>query len=820
MMSLASPRRKSAVAPPPIQTADARSGAAYGTFHGDGDEQPFLAPPQRLSPRGQRAPRGRQHGALTKSQSAMLRVVGVAAVLLFAASYLVTQYQPKRAGHLDDAHLLRRSKEHETLENSKTTKLAAGPKEEHGPRDAFERAFLDGVDTEKLKEYLHAYASKPHIAGSQQDYETVLYTAKKLKEFGIKAEIKEYYTLLSLPKRRRAAIVAPESAARELDLDEGSVNGDACTTDQSAEPPFLAYAAPGNVTAPVVYVNYGTPADFKWLEEQGVELKGKIALVRYGRNFRGLKVMLAEQHGMSGVFIYSDPQDDGFGQGKTYPDGPWRPTDSFQRGSTQYLSLYGGDPLTPGFASTIEADRLSVEEATAIPHIPALPLSYGQAKYILASLKGTRAPNEWQGGLELDGGYNVGDDDATVVTLDLDIDNSIGPIWDVIGTIEGDVEPDQIVLIGNHRDAWVCGAVDPSSGSSAMLEIARGFGELLNAGWRPRRTIKLASWDGEEYGLLGSTEYAEDNKDMLLEKAVAYINVDNAAGPYASASAAPSIAQFVVDTACAVPPNRFLGDSQATSFASLYDQWISTRVSHPLMSDKLTLAPDHLIYFMGSGTDFTAFYQHLGIISANLGFSQSAAMYGVYHSTMDSLAYVENFADPRYATQASTAQWWGLMTMRLASDPLLPFDFSTYGLVMHNDLTDFETQTKARGLDIDYSFLREAINHYSANAELFHARLKHFSAQPERNETIAAAWNNRLVRLERQFIADEGLPHRPWYRHVIFGPGFFEGYAGTAFPGISDAIAFNDDMKKTQQHVDRVAQIVQNAAEALVAPAV
>lgn len=667
--------------------------------------------------------------------------------------------------------------------------------------------------------------SVPHPAGSKQDYETAVYTAKQFESYGISAEIKEYYPLLSVPVHRKLSILEPAEAARELNLTEGSVSGDACTTNEDALPPFLAYSDSGNVTASVVYINKGTQEDFKWLLENNVTLKGKIALVRYGGNFRGLKVMISEQHEMAGVLIYSDPKDDGFIVGPVYPDGPWRPADSFQRGSVQYNSLYGGDPLTPGFASLPGAPYLSIEECDAIPHIPTLPLSYGQASYILESLGGKKAPGSWQGGLTFDDGYYVGDDERTVLNLDLEIDNKIGPIWDVIGTIEGDEEPEQMVVIGNHRDAWVCGAVDPSSASAVMMEIARGLGELLKTGWKPRRTIVISSWDGEEYGLLGSTEFAEDQAELLKKQAVAYINVDLVYGPNVATGGTPSIAKFLKETAKLVPANKFYGTETETS---LYEQWVAEtadrRALLPAGADDGTLGPDHMIAFLGSGTDFTAFYQHLGIISANLGFGfKNAASYGVYHSTMDSLKYMETAGDPNYATHTTTAKWWGLVTLRLANDAILPFDYTTYGLVMDEDLSGFEAKTIALGHDVDYSGLRAAISAFSANSELFQARVVQFAVKDttsndaESEKALRLYWNNKLVSLERLLTSDEGLPHRPWFKHLIFGPGFYEGYAGTAFPGLSDGIVFGDDTATIQAHVDDLAAVVSGAGAFLVA---
>ncbi|KAG7380762.1 hypothetical protein PHYPSEUDO_006816 [Phytophthora pseudosyringae] len=677
-----------------------------------------------------------------------------------------------------------------------------------------EAAFVQGVNVDRLREFQHKFSSVPHVAGSPQDYETALYTAEQFASYGLKTEIKTYYTLLSTPVRRRLAIVEPAKVARELNLTEPPVSGDACTSDENALPPFLAYAATGNVTASVVYANFGKPEDFEWLVANNVTLQGKIALVRYGGNYRGLKVMSAEAHGMAGVLIYSDPNEDGFVQGPVYPDGPWRPEDSFQRGATIFLSLAAGDPLTPGFASVPGAPYLDYEDANTIPHIPALPLSYGQAKHILASLGGTKAPTAWQGGLAFSDGYHIGDDESTVMNLDIEMDNDVRPIWDVIGTIEGSEEPDQQVILGNHRDAWVCGAVDPSSGSSVLLEIARGLGELLKQGWRPRRTLVLGSWDGEEPGLLGSTEYAEDNADVLTKQAVAYLNVDSTVGPLVYAASSPAIAAFLFNTAKDLPANQFYGNETEST---LYEQWVEqTKVKRAQLNgaDDGTLGPDHLIKLLGSGSDYSAFYQHLGIISVDMGFAISNhAQYGVYHSSMDSLLYAELYGDPNYSTHISTARWWGLLGLRLAGSEVLPFDYTTYAIVMKEDLARLEAEIPG----VAFSELHEATERFSASAHTFHSKLAAFTAKVTytSEKSDLRAWNEKLVLLERHLISETGLPHRPWYRHVIFGPGFYEGYAGAAFPGISDCVAFKDNSTTTQTHVDEVARIVNGAAEFL-----
>ncbi|GMF48727.1 unnamed protein product [Phytophthora fragariaefolia] len=733
----------------------------------------------------------------------VIRVAGFVGTLVFLGSYLFTLHTSTPTSPAESV--------------ASTTRTMS--KNEVQPLSSVEHAFVNGVQPEKLREYLHAYASVPHTCGTKQDYETALYTAQQWESFGIQAEVVEYYTLLSYPVHRRLAIVSPSQDVQELNLTEGSVVDDSCTTDPTALPPFLAYSATGNVTASVVYANFGTQQDFEWLASNNVTLEGKIALVRYGANMRGLKVMAAEKYGMAGVLIYSDPNEDGFTRGPVYPEGFYRPEDSFQRGSVNYIPLYSGDPMTPGWASVEGASRLSYEEVTNIPRVPVLPLSYGQARRILAALGGQEALDTWQGGLPLK--YKLGDDGALVLNVDVVMDNHVGTIWDVIGTIKGSEEPDKRVVLGNHRDAWVCGAVDPSSGSATLMEIARGLGNLLETGWRPRRTIVLGSWDGEEYALLGSTEWVEDNAKLLKEEAVAYLNVDLLVGPLVSASSAPSIAKFVQDTASLLPVNSFHGNNSAIdSASSLLDQWIKQMTEAravpgglPVPGDAAdrTLAPEHLINFMGSGSDFTPFYQHLGVISVNLAFGLTYASYGTYHSTMDSLHYMETQGDPNYASHASMAKWWGVLAMRLANDAVIPFDFSSYALVMRNGLQQLEKRLANADRIVELSHLYAAIEKFASNADVFQATA--IELQASTDASALSAWNNKAVQLERHLLSLDGLPHRPWYKHVIFGPGFYEGYAGAAFPGITDCLAFYDDSATVQVHIDEVTRIVNFAAE-------
>jgi N-acetylated-alpha-linked acidic dipeptidase len=775
-----------------MESESEQPGDIYGTFDGrQGSDEPQAATP--ASSRG-----------LAKS-SLLLRVAGLTGVLLVAGYATSGGFQSLRGLHsIAEFH------------EEDGASSGGGPLHHNVALDTelndVEQQLVDGLDAAHIREFLHAYSSTPHIAGSRADYETALYTVEQFEAFGIQTEIKEYYTLLSTPVRRRLAIVAPADAAQELNLTEASVAGDACTSAPSAEPPFLAYSPSGNVTAPVVYANYGSQQDFQWLVDQGIHLEGKIALVRYGTNYRGLKVLAALEHGMAGALLYSDPQDDGFGRGPVYPEGPWRPENSFQRGS-----IYNecGDPLTPGWASVLGAKYLKYEDVQTIPHLPSLPLSYGQAKHILRALRGKRAPDGWQGGLTLSGGgYHIGDDSSTVVNLDLEMDNSVGPIWDVVGTIEGSEEPEKQVILGNHRDAWVCGAIDPNSGTSVLVELGRVFGKMLQTGWRPRRTIVLASWDAEEQGLLGSTEFVEDNADRLKQEAIAYLNVDGTLGPLAGAGGSPSIAKLLFQTANAIPANAFGNATVAQK--TLYQQWLAQTEAYRLGgATSGTIGPDHLLTVLGTGSDFGAFCHHLGVVSANIGFSLPGS-YGTYHSTMDSIMYSELFADPDYVSHVTTGRWWGLLALRLADNVVLPFDFSSYALVMSDAVSSVEASLKVAaerypGVDaVDFAELRRAIGTFGANVQEFHKQLAALDADASSGEV--RYWNDKLMYLERHLTLDSGLPHRGWYKHVVFGPGFYDGYGGTGFPGLADGIAFHDSADAIQAHVDDVVKVLEGAA--------
>ncbi|KAG0780290.1 hypothetical protein G6F22_010166 [Rhizopus arrhizus] len=491
-----------------------------------------------------------------------------------------------------------------------------------------EKMMLDLPSSKRLKSYLKNYTSEPHVAGTLSDKRQAEWTRQKFNEFGIPgAKIETYYPLLNYPVSRRLAIVSgPEELRYEAKLKEDRIDEDPTTENPDIVPLFHGYSKNGTAKGPVIYANYGRLEDFQFLVDQGVQVNGSIALVRYGFNVRGLKIRAAEKYGCVGVLIYSDPIDDGplnkenEGQpAESYPNGPWRTPSSVQRGSVSYISLGTGDPLTPGYPATKNATRIPQEEVNSLPSIPSLPLSWEDALPLLKATEGHGVFGEfdWAGGLE-NVRYYSGPSEG-MIEMENIVKYNVTPIWNVLGRIEGSVEPHRSIIIGNHRDAWVTGAVDPSSGSATLLEIARVLGQMLQTGWRPRRTIILASWDAEEYGLIGSTEWVEDNIDWLKEEAAVYINCDvGVAGPHFSAAASPSLNKILYEVTGMINDPR--------TGKSVYDAWLERSNAVGVPTEKPA------IDVLGSGSDFTAFLDHAGIAAMHLGFEGN---YGVYHSVYD-----------------------------------------------------------------------------------------------------------------------------------------------------------------------------------------
>ena len=654
----------------------------------------------------------------------------------------------------------------------------------------WEKIYLSVPNPETAKQHLRTYTKKSHMAGTEQDYQTAVYTRDQMREYGISAEIVEYQVLLPYPKENLVEMLKPSNY--KAVLSEAIVNEDDDSFDQSVTPIFNAYSANADVTGQLVYVNYGLPADYKKLSEIGVDVKGKIAIARYGRAFRGVKAKVAEENGAIGLLIYSDPSDDGYGAGDVYPRGPYRPPSSAQRGSILYTFLYPGDPLTPGVASTKDSKRLSTEQASTLPKIPVQPLSYQDAAPLLEALGGPNVPRGWQGMLPFS--YHVGPG-PTEVRLKTNFDFQIRKIWNVIGEIKGNSEPEKLVILGNHRDAWVYGAVDPNSGSSAMLEVARGLSELLKKGWKPERTIILGSWDAEEFGLIGSTEWVEEHAEKLSKSAVAYINVDVAvAGPNFGISGVPSLMSFAHSVMADVVDPK--------SGKSVFDNWIRRQQGERANFIKAG-DTNFQLGSLGSGSDYTPFLQHIGVPSLDMGFN---GPYGVYHSLYDSFHWMEKFGDPTFNYHTNLAKVWGLMAIRLSTMAKLPFEYKNYGQQIESFIADLEQNAKEKGLKLNLKDLQQAAINFRQAAIEYQEKIKDLDANSKNLNVV----NETLLKVERAFIDPKGLEKRPWYRHVIYAPGIYAGYAAEVFPSIKEAIDEND-LARAQAAVDQAKSALERA---------
>jgi N-acetylated-alpha-linked acidic dipeptidase len=606
-------------------------------------------------------------------------------------------------------------------------------------------------------------------------------------------------------------LTKPEAA--DLSLREEGYPRDKDSYSETAFPAFHGYGASGRAAGQVVYVNYGTREDFERLETLGLSVDGRIALVRYGKIFRGLKVKEAQARGARGVIIFSDPADDGYAKGDIYPDGPMRPPSAIQRGSVQFLSSGPGDPSTPGYASTKGAKHLAREACDGIPKIPSLPLSYGEAAKILAALAGSRVPDDWQGGLPF--AYHLGPGPAEV-EMTVQMDDAVRPIWDVIATLPGSAEPDRQVILGNHRDAWTYGAVDPNSGTAAFLETARALAAASKAGWTPRRTILLASWDAEEYGLVGSTEWVEERVPALQAGAVAYINLDVAVtGGDLDVSGIPSLRDLVVEAAGDLPDPRTGGSVLDAWRARKQLEWAKSEPPCPGgEKERFDLFLDPL----GSGSDYTAFADHAGIASLDFTFGGD---YGVYHAVYDNAFWMEHFGDPEFLYHVTASRLYGLLAMRLGTAEIVPLRYGAYGRTLQRDLEQIRRdalkdrrsweavsgaapqsvtpgsqaalETRKRpALSPDFAPLVAAVGEFArAGASLDQAlqRIEEGRASPGAPDAAGLKrLDDALVQVERSLLEEKGLPGRPWFRHVLYAPGLTTGYASWPFPGVTQAV--------------------------------
>jgi N-acetylated-alpha-linked acidic dipeptidase len=674
-----------------------------------------------------------------------------------------------------------------------------------------EQRFDSGLSAADLRSWMEQMSSEPNHVGSAHDKANAEFELKKFREWGWDASIETFSVLYPTPREVSVELVAPTHFVARLT--EPPIEGDRTSSKTKDElPAYNVYGADGDVTADLVYVNQGMPDDYKELERQGVSVKGRIVLTRYGGGWRGLKPKLAYEHGAVGCLIFSDPRDDGYGAGDTYPKGGYRPRDGVQRGSVQDLVLYTGDPLTPGVGATADAKRLAIRDVKTIMKIPVLPISYAAAEPLLAALGGRVAPASWRGGLPLT--YHLGPGPAKV-HLKVLSDWSQKTLYDVIATIRGAQEPDRWVLRGNHHDAWVFGATDPLAGQVALMAEAKAIGKLYQDGWRPRRTLVYASWDGEEPGLLGSTEWAETHAAELKAKAVLYINSDTNGRGYLGVSGSHGLQHFASEAARDVKDPEtgasVLARAAAKEHVASYESG-----AHANSGSDLDLGA------LGSGSDFTPFLQHLGVNSLDLGF-EGEIDYGVYHSAYDSFDHFRRFVDPTFEYGVALAKVAGRLMLRASQAQLLPAresDFAAsiagYDEELHKLVDGMRAKTRelSKLLDDDayplatdpskprapppraaevpylnFAELDNAVAKLEQSAKAFDAEYARLAAIDDSAADAAQErLNATLTELEQSLTDPHGLPGREWYQHMIYAPGLYTGYGVKTLPGIREAI--------------------------------
>jgi N-acetylated-alpha-linked acidic dipeptidase len=668
---------------------------------------------------------------------------------------------------------------------------------------------------ENLRDHMRAIADAPHHAGSPGSRKVAEYILAQFKSWGLNASIETFEALMPYPTERAVELVAPERYT--LKLVEPPVAQDPDSSDTGGLPTFNAYSADGDVTADLVYVNYGIPEDYEQLAKLGVDVKGKIVIARYGRSWRGIKPKVAYEHGAVGCIIYSDPREDGFFAGDVFPDGRYRPEMGAQRGSVMDMPIHPGDPLTPGTPSEPGAPRLDRARAQTILKIPVLPISYGDALPLLRALKGPVAPEAWRGALPIT--YHVGAGPAKV-HLKLAFDWTVRPLYDVIVRIDGSEFPDEWIIHGNHHDAWVNGASDPTSGNVALMETARGLAELLKSGWRPKRTIILASWDGEEWGLLGSTEWVEKHAQELSAKAVAYINSDSTSKSWLDVSGSHSLQAFVNELMRDIPdPKR----GKTTLFEAKVDRAIDQAKTDD--EKKAIQGRRHIpIEALGSGSDYTAFLDHLTIASLNMGFGGEAPDSGVYHSTYDSFYWYTHFSDADFAYGTALSRTIGTAILRLANADILPFEFSATAATLRGYASELDKLRKAvkDSPPLELTLVLSAVERLAKAADAYDRAFAQYAARGAALDRAKQVELNRLLYTsERAFKYDGGLPKREWFKHLAYAPGFYTGYGVKTLPGIREGIEQKawDEPKKyiplVVSAIDRLAAQVDRASSLL-----
>jgi N-acetylated-alpha-linked acidic dipeptidase len=696
---------------------------------------------------------------------------------------------------------------------------------------------------DNMREYMRRLSARPHHVGSPYDKDNADWLALKFKEFGFETQIESYDVLFPTPKERQLELLDCKSASTTncsvkftAKLEEPTLAVDPTSGQKSEQlPTYNAFSKDGDVVAPLVYVNYGIPEDYERLERLGVSVKGAITIARYGHSWRGIKPKVAAEHGAVGCIIYSDPEGDGYVPGETFPKGGFRPSDGVQRGSVADDPIFPGDPLTPGVAAKKDAKRLKVEDSPVITKIPVLPISYGDAQPLLAALTGPVAPAEWRGNLPLT--YHVGPS-TLKVHLKMRSNWDIKPIYDVIARIPGSTNPDQWIIRGNHHDAWVNGAEDPISGLVAELEEARAFGELLKSGWKPKRTIIYCAWDGEEPGLIGSTEWVEDHGDDLMKHAVVYINSDTNGRGYFDAEGSHTLEKFINDVVRDVQDP----ETRLSVWKRAQLQTISSATTADDRAEARNRA-DLRIGALGSGSDYGAFVQHDGIASLNIGYSGEDGG-GIYHSIYDDFYWFTHFSDTEFVYGRALAQTSATAVIRLADADILPFEFTDFADTMQTYVKELKTllqreqdEVRERNKEIEEGVFQatndpkhptvapkpEAVapfinfapldNVVAELAKAAEAYKKAYDEAGARGDLVKAAasvqeLNHLLMESERRLTNPDGLPGRPWFKHEIYAPGQYTGYEAKTIPGVREALELKR-WKEAEEQVGVAAKTLQ-----------
>ena len=699
--------------------------------------------------------------------------------------------------------------------------------ESYVEQQRWERRYLKLPDAGRCGKYLRRLTATPHVAGTPGDRRVTEMIYDEFRRDGLNPEIVEYRVLLSYPKKVLVEVLPPEDSAAarhlvaqtlpaaghgvplQLAHPEPPIPHDRATrvADPLARMPWCAYSPSADLTAPVVYANYGNAGDYEQLAKLGVSVRGKIVLARYFHGYRGGKELEAAKRGAAGIIVYSDPADDGAARGPVYPHGPWGPLGHFQRGSVVYDFQVPGDPLTPGWASTPSARRILPSEATILPKIPMVPLSAADAAEILKRLDGPSVPKDWQGGLPF--AYHTGSE-AVKAHVAIEMENRVTPIWDVIGKIPGSQEPEKLVILSNHHDAWVYGAVDPSSGTASMLETARALGELVREGFRPRRTILLGNWDAEEYTLTGSTEWGEEQEEQLRRNAVVCLNVDaSTSGEDFTLSAVPALLPAIIAATQVV--------RDPATGRSVYERWRTQPRATSARSYAVGAAASTSVPFglLGGGSDFMVFLQHDGVPAADMIFD---GPYGVYHSVYDDYAWMARFGDPGFRYHATLSRLWGLLALRFANADLLPFDYSLYATEVAAYVQSLEKISPPDFFAREIQPLLQKCVAWKEAASEANVELEAWrrgapgvappgtspdkigrAAEEEARLPISSGGvlppapheiNARLMAQERALVAEEGIPGRPWFRHLIYAP--LPSYEAETLPGLREALEQKD----------------------------